>query len=284
MVRSGQRADQHGRLWPAMLQRRSRPLTPAATQQLPGASVVLANGEPNVVQAGHRNHRQSKQETAAEDPPRSTPREPATPSGSWRRSPKGWYRRPGTSITGPKGPAQGQQQSPPPTPAIPVSKPTPKPWGGSHHHRPGPVDAELAETGRAIKTAATAAAKANRSNWSFGPIRPSLTQAAPIQLAKRAGAPIHPAKRHDTRRCRNAGRRFVRASNNTTISDRGTASRIGRDKPLTSKGSSRIEPPAPNKASNAPIKAPPASSSRSLTAAPDSRASRPAAWPCHRSR
>ena len=73
MFRSRQRAEQNPRLWPAMLQRRSKPLTPAATQQIPGASVVLAHEEPNVVQAGHRNHRQSTRETAAEGPPPPSP-------------------------------------------------------------------------------------------------------------------------------------------------------------------------------------------------------------------
>jgi len=65
-----------------MLQRHSTPLTPAAMQQIPGASVVLANGEPNVDQAGHQNHRQPTRGTAAEGLPRSIPSEPATPSGS----------------------------------------------------------------------------------------------------------------------------------------------------------------------------------------------------------
>ena len=143
----------------------------------------------------------ANQQKTAEDPPRPL-REPATPSGSWQRSPTGWYRRPGTSITGPKGPA-GTTAKPADTrnPGEQVNAQA----LGRHHQRAGSVDAELAETGRAIKTAATAA-KANSSNCWLGPINRS-TQARQ-SAAQKGWSPHPPAKRHDTR-CRNAGTRFV---------------------------------------------------------------------------
>ena len=68
MLCTRQRAEQHARPWVAMRQRHSTPLTPAATQQIPDTSVVLADGEPSVNQAGHRNHRQSIMGTAAKGP------------------------------------------------------------------------------------------------------------------------------------------------------------------------------------------------------------------------